>query len=86
MRLKLMRCVSMFVAAGFLMFGPAAAQRLAADDAIKSAGSATPRILVMPREGSVDVGYMLKREVEVMLGMLKEAGFNPVIASKRTCR
>jgi len=80
-RRRLTYSAALLVATGFLTFGFAGAQKAAADDVVPSGGSIIPKVLVMPREGSEDVGFMLKHEVEPMLGMLKEAGFTPVIAS-----
>jgi len=39
------------------------------------------KVLVMPREGSEDIELMVTKELGVMIRMLKDAGFDAVVAS-----
>lgn len=44
--------------------------------------SASPeKVLVFVRDGSEGIGYMLRKEVEPMLALLKAAGLDPVVSS-----
>jgi putative intracellular protease/amidase len=40
------------------------------------------KVLLMPREGSADIELMVTKELMVMIKMLKEAGYEPVVATE----
>lgn len=65
------RSASMFVAAGCL---------LAAGMVGCSGDEGAPSVLLIPRTESIDMDFMLTREVGVMVTMLEEAGIQTVVA------
>ena len=44
-------------------------------------GDTVRRVLLIPREGSIDLEYMITHELQVMKSMLEDAGFEVVVAT-----